>query len=238
MHQSSQKQAKQSKLKLNLISNQITINCNHSSKPTNLPTLNQPAMATYNNKIYLGVPPWFHFWDSSLFFLNVKVAASPTIQRYSQHCTTPNGRRAQPKVLRFSLKEPWSALFRHTQLLLQTVKHPKTFVFPSHTFSSSSPSTPPNGRPPQQSFLLFSCNETRSTQRFLLWFSNTSPKPPSYFLLFPCNQEPGTQRFVFNFLNPKHEALKGSYFDFQIQTPNHLRISCFFLATKNQALKG
>ena len=55
---------------------------------------------------------------------------------------TPNGRRAQPKVLRFSLKELRSTLFPHTQLLLRTAKHPKTFGFPSYRFSSSSPSTP------------------------------------------------------------------------------------------------
>jgi len=61
----------------------------------------------------------------------------------SSPSTAPNGRRTQPKVLRFSLKEPRSTLFPHTQLLLRTTKHPKTFGFPSRRFSSSSPSTPP-----------------------------------------------------------------------------------------------
>jgi len=61
----------------------------------------------------------------------------------SSPSTAPNGRRAQPKVLRFSLKEPRSTLFPHTQLLLRTAKHQKTFGFPSRKFSLSSPSTPP-----------------------------------------------------------------------------------------------
>jgi len=104
----------------------------------------------------------------------------------SSSSTTSNGRWVQLKVLRFYLKELRNTqkrlVFPHTQLLLWTAKHPKTFGFPSHNFSSSSPSTPPNGRWAQQRFLLFPCNQARSTQRFLLWFSNTRREPPSYVL--------------------------------------------------------
>ena len=114
----------------------------------------------------------------------------------SSPSTAPNGRRAQPKVLRFSLKEPQSMqkplVFPHTQLLLRTTKHPKTFDFPLHSFSSPSPSTPPNGRRTQQRFLLF----------FLKEFAT------------------------------KHEALKGSSFDFQIPGTNHLRMFCKHLTIR------
>ena len=83
-------------------------------------------------------------------------------------------------------------LFPSTQLLLRTTKHPKTFDFPLHSFSSPSPSTPPNGRRTQQRFLLF----------FLKEFAT------------------------------KHEALKGSSFDFQIPGTNHLRMFCKHLTIR------
>jgi len=58
----------------------------------------------------------------------------------SSPSTAPNDRRAQPKVLRFSLKESRNTLFPHTQLLLRTAKHP----FPSHTTSPTNRETSKN----------------------------------------------------------------------------------------------